>query len=138
MPNIKQVIVIRTDLRNMSGQKLRTGKLIAQGAHASVNALLNDMIISETNRTHTLTLSLDDDTYEWITGGLFKKITLGCDSLDELLSIYNTAKDILGLKVAIVKDKGLTELSEPTFTAVAIGPANGDLIDIITGHLKLL
>jgi len=31
----KQVIVMRNNLRNKSGDKLRKGKLIAQGCHAS-------------------------------------------------------------------------------------------------------
>lgn len=40
MSEPKQVIVLRTDLRNAQGHKIRTGKLIAQGAHASLKAIL--------------------------------------------------------------------------------------------------
>ena len=35
----KQVIVMRSDLKNKDGHRLPKGKLIAQGAHASTGAL---------------------------------------------------------------------------------------------------
>ena len=48
MSEIKQVIVVRTDLRNTEGQKVRTGKLFAQVSHASMAFLTNR--IKEKNR----------------------------------------------------------------------------------------
>lgn len=41
MNKAKQIIVIRTDLKNHQGQKVRTGKLIAQACHASIAFLTN-------------------------------------------------------------------------------------------------
>jgi len=43
MTKSKQIIVMRTDLRNSQGQKVRTGKLIAQACHASIAFLTNRM-----------------------------------------------------------------------------------------------
>jgi len=118
--------------------------LVAQGAHASINAVLSASQIFPVDNVraaflkvdHELLMLVDDDLYEWITGGVFKKITLSCDSEEELLAIYDKAKNV-NLRCSIIKDMGLTEFAEPTYTAVAIGPANGDLIDDITGGLSL-
>ena len=41
MNKAKQIIIIRTDLKNHQGQKVRTGKLIAQACHASIAFLTN-------------------------------------------------------------------------------------------------
>jgi peptidyl-tRNA hydrolase, PTH2 family len=113
---MKQVIVIRKDLN------MRKGKMVAQGAHASLNAFLtNDP--NENNR--------------WYVESRQTKICVSVDSEAELLEIYQKAQDAC-LPSALVKDAGLTEFKEPTFTAVAIGPADDDVIDLITKHLKLL
>ena len=49
MDKVKQIIVIRRDLRNSDGQKVSTGKLIVQGAHASI-AFLTDKIRQHISR----------------------------------------------------------------------------------------
>ena len=38
MSEPKQIIVVRKDLRNIKGEKIRTGKLCSQIAHASLGA----------------------------------------------------------------------------------------------------
>lgn len=128
---MKQVIIIRKDLN------MRKGKMIAQGAHASLKVLLQRVsfhddgslvIISEDEATPAL--------IEWINGD-FKKICVSVDSEEELIALYNQAKE-LNILCSLVKDLGLTEFKEPTYTAVAIGPAEDNLIDPITKHLKLL
>ena len=40
MSDIKQVIVMRKDLRNTEGHKIHTVKLIAQGCHASMKVIV--------------------------------------------------------------------------------------------------
>lgn len=58
-------------------------------------------------------------------------------SEEELLDIYNKAIEAV-LPCSLIKDAGLTEFKEPTYTAVAIGPSRPNDVDKITGHLKLL
>lgn len=137
MRQSKQVIVMRTDLRNSDGHKIRTGKLIAQGAHASMKAILDSMKFMP--KDNSMVLMLDDNSAmeDWIEGR-FTKICLGVDSEAELLEIFNKAK-AAKLTSALITDAGLTEFNGvPTKTCCAIGPGWSEDIDKITGHLKLL
>ena len=128
--NCKQVIVLRRDLN------MRKGKLIAQGAHASMKVLL-DKFIKLDDKSFTYQLQLSEQMDNWING-LFTKIVVGVSSEQELLDIYAQAK-AAGLSCSLIKDVGLTEFKNiPTYTAVAIGPADSSDIDQITKHLTLL
>jgi PTH2 family peptidyl-tRNA hydrolase len=70
--------------------------------------------------------------------GIFKKVVVSVDSLDELLDAYEKAK-VMGIPCSIIEDCGLTEFGgEKTITAIAIGPDNPDKIDEITRNFKLL
>ena len=100
---------------------MRKGKMIAQGAHASIAAMFN---------------SEPDWLNEWQETGT-TKIVVSVSSLGELSSIYALAK-LANLPCALIEDAGRTEFKEPTFTAVGIGPAPAELIDKITGTLTLL
>ncbi len=116
---LKQVLIIRKDLG------MRKGKMIAQGAHASLTAAMR------------ATLSDNKLFNNWIEHGA-TKIAVSVDSEDELHEIHHQAKEA-GLTTAFVVDKGTTEFQGiPTATAVAIGPAPAKEIDKITGELKLL
>jgi PTH2 family peptidyl-tRNA hydrolase len=122
----KQVIILRKDLN------MRKGKLVAQGAHASMGAILS-LCKQDGNK---LILEMDDRTEPWLTGR-FKKICVYVNSEEELLQIYNTALTN-GLVCSIIKDSGLTEFhGVPTLTAVAVGPDKEDRIDEVTKHLPL-
>lgn len=132
----KQVIVIRKDLN------MRKGKMIAQGAHAS-NMFLFDYNLAQYdyNSLHSGKPQrldyLHDILNKWIKNG-YKKIVLGCESLEELESLYQQALDkgILSYKIT---DAGLTEFhGESTVTCVSFGPITPIYIDPITQHLKLL
>ncbi len=125
---IKQTIILRTDLN------MRKGKMVAQGAHASQLA-----IFGESPRAggdwHLLTL--DEPLVEWLNGD-YRKICVGVGCESDLLALHAKAKE-MGLRCSLVRDLGHTEFGGvPTFTAVAIGPAESDAIDTITGNLKLL
>lgn len=123
----KQVIVIRKDL------KMRRGKEIAQGAHASMGAILGQMKLE--NNTMILDLS-DQRLASWVTGR-FKKIAVTVDSEQELLAIYNKAKSA-NIICSLIEDSGLTEFAGvKTLTAVAVGPDCADQIDSITSLLRL-
>jgi len=122
----KQVIVMRKDLN------MRKGKLVAQGAHASMGAILN-LCKRDGNK---LVLEMDERTEPWLTGR-FKKICVYVNSEAELTEIYQNAK-ITGLVCSLIEDAGLTEFNGvKTLTAVAVGPDREDKVDAITKHLPL-
>jgi PTH2 family peptidyl-tRNA hydrolase len=123
----KQVLVMK------KFPSLRTGKYCAQAAHASVGAVFS---LGEV-KGNSLVIPLDNPfVKDWVTGS-FAKITLQVDTDQELVDIYNAARKA-GLPTALIKDAGRTEFNGvPTLTAVGIGPDNPELIDKITGHLKL-
>ncbi len=121
---VKQVIVMRTDLN------MRKGKMIAQGAHASM-MFLSDAIRAGADP------DLSHSEVEWLWG-TFTKVCVSVNSLEELERIYLEAYGA-GLTVCMVEDSGLTEFhGVPTKTCLAIGPAKSSKIDAITGELKLL
>ena len=124
---VKQVIVMRNDL------KMRRGKQIAQGSHASLGVIL-DMMKGDSEVRY---LEMEDYLNEWVNG-IFTKIAVGCNSENELLSLYEEAKD-LDIPTKLITDAGLTEFhGVPTNTCIAIGPYWSDEIDELTKHLKLL
>lgn len=140
----KQVIIIRTDLRNKKGEKIRTGKIISQGSHAVVNAIFSDAKIDVNNGKRYAYVCLEDWTTKtktplgsWMEDEYSTKICLKVKSEKELLDIYNKAKKSK-IPCSLIKDAGLTEFSEPTYTSVAIGPYYSDKIDEITKNLSLL
>lgn len=123
MSNLKQVIVMRSDLRNTEGHKIRTGKLIAQGAHASMGAILG---------------RLDDPrVVEWLDNS-FTKVCVKIDNELALIDIWDRAVKA-GLLTKLITDNGLTEFGGvPTVTCCAIGPDTPENLAPITGHLRLM
>ena len=124
---IKQVIVMRHDL------KMRRGKQIAQGAHASMSFLCRRL-------QNAGSVSLDDfpEDQQACLRGSFAKVCCRVDSEEALMEIYNKAVDA-GLEVHLITDSGKTEFhGQPTRTCLAIGPADAEKIDPITGELELL
>ncbi len=124
---IKQVIVVRHDL------KMRRGKQIAQGAHASMSFICRRL-------QERGAVSLDDfSEFEraWLTGA-FAKVCCRVDSEEELMAIHEKAV-AAGLEVHLITDSGKTEFhGVPTRTCLAIGPDEAEKIDTITGQLQLL
>jgi len=135
---VKQVIVIRKDL------KTRRGKEISQGSHASI-AFLTSRIREKLDRESFGTLSsgelevsvsLSKAEVEWIDGP-FTKVCVKVDSEEELMKIKDNAEKA-GLNYNLIVDSGKTEFGgKPTLTCMAIGPDEEELIDKVTGHLKL-
>ena len=122
----KQVIVMRKDLN------MRKGKLVAQGAHASMGAILS-LCKRDGNR---LILEMDERVEPWLTGR-FKKICVYVNTEQELVDIHEAAK-AAGLVSSLIVDAGLTEFNGvATKTAVAVGPDREDRIDAICKHLPL-
>lgn len=124
---IKQVIVMRKDLG------MRKGKMISQGAHASMKVFLDKGQVVD----GVLTVPLNEDESTWVQA-LFAKITVSVNSEEELLDLLEKAR-AAGLPNSLVTDQGRTEFHGVlTHTCIAIGPAKVEEIDPITGHLPLL
>lgn len=135
--DVKQVIVMRTDLN------MRKGKMIAQGSHAS-NMFLFDCMNTMQEYEH-LSNSRTPQRAEymisllnsWI-GNKYKKIVVSVNSLEELESLIEQAKK-LAILTYKVTDSGLTEFhGQPTITCASFGPVASKIIDQVTGELKLL
>jgi PTH2 family peptidyl-tRNA hydrolase len=139
----KQILVMRKDLRNSKGEKIRTGKYCSQASHASVKAILdlmNHTEISIDGTTHLSSLDIKKGSAleDWLFNGMFTKITVCVSSEAELLEVYDKAKD-KGLICSLITDAGLTEFNGvPTLTCCAVGPAWDSEIGEITGKLSLL
>jgi len=116
---------------------VRTGKMIAQGSHASLGAILNQMHPEDDNRKRTLYLEPGTPMAEWIKER-FTKVVVYVDTLEELEAIYDKAKAAKQICVMIT-DAGYTEFKgQPQKTCCAIGPGWEEDINAITGHLPLL
>ena len=141
----KQVIVMRTD----TDPKMRKGKMIAQGAHASLAILLDAFFGEYENRNweekehgiyktlhKNVVLHEDQPIYQWINNSFIKIVLKG--SLTDVVESYTKAKKA-GMPCALIEDKGLTEFKgKVTITCCAIGPWYPEEIDKITGNLDLL
>jgi len=114
----KQVIIVRKDL------KMSKGKLAVQVAHAAVDATLKTLGIKP------------EWVRSWVEQGQ-KKVVVSCSSESELLKAYDEAIK-LGLTASLIYDAGRTELPPNTLTALGIGPAPSNLVDMITRKYKLL
>ncbi|MEK6903601.1 MAG: aminoacyl-tRNA hydrolase [Nanoarchaeota archaeon] len=111
---MKQVLVVRADL------KMDRGKMAAQCAHASVEAVLQS----------------DKKTVDtWHATGM-KKVVLKVTSLGELLIYHKLAKKQKLVSV-LITDGAKTFFKEPTETCVGIGPAAEESIDCVTGKLPM-
>ena len=117
MGEIKQVIVVRTDL------EMGKGKIAAQVGHACV------LGAEHVRKSHP-------EWYEQWWGGQ-EKVVLKVSGIKELQEVKRHAID-LNLPWSEVTDAGHTQISPGTTTCISIGPAPENLIDKITGDLKLL
>ncbi|OJA21256.1 hypothetical protein AZE42_02539 [Rhizopogon vesiculosus] len=118
MQPCKMVLIVRTDL------KMTQGKIAAQCGHATLacyKALLrtNPELLQHWERTGQA------------------KIALKGSSEDELLELEAIAKS-LNLCARSILDAGRTQIAAGSRTVLGIGPAPVDLINQVTGHLKLL
>lgn len=138
--NLKQVIVVRRDLR------MRRGKEIAQCAHASMAFITRKIVYDDNNLNALFPDRLNDEIrniylkfkkihLDWLHNS-FKKVTVRVNSEQELLDIHAAALDNQ-IESHLVKDNALTEFKEPTYTCCAIGPDEDKIINEITGHLEL-
>jgi len=111
----KQVLLVREDL------KMPKGKIAAQAAHASVEAVLR---------------ADREVVKQWRQAGMMK-VALKVASEQELYKYIQQAKD-LGLATSVITDAGKTVVAPGTVTCGAIGPALENTVDRITGGVPLL
>jgi PTH2 family peptidyl-tRNA hydrolase len=111
----KQVIIMRQDL------KLPKGKMAAQAAHASVEAVLK----SDKNKIS-----------DWRNVGS-KKVVLKVENEKELYRYIQFAKDA-DIITSVITDAGKTVIAPGTVTCGAIGPDSEEKIDRITGKLGMV
>lgn len=137
MESPKQVIVMRTDL------KMRKGKMIAQGAHASMKVFFDripegfSLSFPEGFERVQIPIAVSGPMFAWMFG-IFTKVCVRVESEADLLEVYERAK-ASHIPCALITDAGKTEFNGvPTKTCCAIGPAMPSEIDPITGNLKLL
>ena len=95
---LKQVLVVRTDL------KMGKGKIAAQCAHASIEAMLK---------------SHNGDVEAWRETGM-KKVVLKVETKKELLELFERLRK--KFPVALIKDAGLTQIESGEATCIGIGP----------------
>jgi len=114
----KQVIAVRRDL------DMGKGKIAVQVAHAAVSAA------EEARKKFT-------DWWEaWLKEGQCK-VAVRVDSDEDILRLERRSRE-LQLPLALVSDRGLTQVEPGTITCLGIGPAPSSLVDTLTGNLDLL
>jgi PTH2 family peptidyl-tRNA hydrolase len=114
----KQCIVLRIDL------DMSVGKLISQACHAAVES----SELAKRRKTSTWKRWRDEGA---------RKVILQVGSLEDLDELAKKA-DGLGIVNTIIVDRGLTEIPPGSTTALGVGPDRSELIDKVTGNLKLL
>jgi PTH2 family peptidyl-tRNA hydrolase len=131
MSDIKQVIVMRSDLN------MPKGKMCAQAAHASMAFLTKRLDPSCCYHPSASTVMLSEVEQRWLDES-FVKIVVKVKSNFELIEVYDAACKI-NLVAHLVTDDGRTMFNGVrTNTCVAIGPDYADRIDYVTKDLKLL
>lgn len=113
----KMILVVRTDL------KMGKGKVSAQCSHAAVSAY------KQVQRRNPEVLK------QWEYCGQPKVVVKAPDE-DCLLELLTHAKE-LRLPVSLIQDAGRTQIAPGSRTVLGVGPGPSDLVDKVTGHLKL-
>ncbi|NXU48798.1 PTH2 hydrolase, partial [Turnix velox] len=113
----KMVLVVRNDL------KMGKGKVAAQCSHAAVSAY------KQVQRRNPELLKL------WEFCGQ-PKVVLKAPDEETLIQLLAEAKG-LGLTVSLIQDAGRTQIAPGSRTVLGIGPGPADVVDKVSGHLKL-
>ncbi|KAJ8653050.1 peptidyl-tRNA hydrolase [Lichtheimia ornata] len=116
--NFKMVLVVRTDLG------MTKGKVAAQCGHATLACYKSAM------KSNPEVLRIWERTGQ-------AKVALKCDSEDKMLDLQAIALS-LNLTAQSICDAGRTQIAAGSRTVLGIGPGPVELVDQVTGHLKLL
>ncbi|XP_067033876.1 peptidyl-tRNA hydrolase 2, mitochondrial-like [Acropora muricata] len=114
----KMVLAVRQDLG------MGKGKIAAQCCHAAVG------LYKQIERRNAKLL------HQWDLTGCAKVVV---KAPDETTLIDLAAKGrSLGLEVCVISDAGRTQIAPGSKTVLGVGPGPVELLDQVTGHLKLL
>ncbi|KFP11912.1 peptidyl-tRNA hydrolase 2, mitochondrial [Egretta garzetta] len=113
----KMVLIVRNDL------KMGKGKVAAQCSHAAVSAY------KQVQRRNPELLK------QWEYCGQ-PKVVLKAPDEETLMQLLAEAKH-LGLTVSLIQDAGRTQIAPGSQTVLGIGPGPADIVDKVSGHLKL-
>ncbi|SEK61215.1 peptidyl-tRNA hydrolase [Methanobrevibacter gottschalkii] len=108
-------MIVRTDL------KMGKGKMAAQCCHGSIGSYKK---------------ASPDKIKKW-ENEAYAKVVLKVKTLEELTELKKMA-DINKVPNYLVVDAGRTQIPTSSVTVLAIGPDEDEIIDKITGNLKLL
>ena len=114
----KMVLVVRQDL------KMGKGKIAAQCSHATLGCYKAAL------KGHKGAIK------SWELNGQ-PKIALKCEDEEKLLALRDHARS-LKVPFSLIRDAGRTQIAPGSKTVLGVGPAPEDVVDKITGHLKLL
>ncbi|NXQ36206.1 PTH2 hydrolase, partial [Alaudala cheleensis] len=114
---LKLVLIVRNDL------KMGKGKVAAQCSHAAVSAY------KQVRKRNPELLE------QWEYCGQ-PKVVLKAPDEETLVQLLAEAKR-LGLTVSLIQDAGRTQIAPGSRTVLGIGPGPADVIDKVSGHLKL-
>ncbi|ETW51222.1 peptidyl-tRNA hydrolase [Plasmodium falciparum MaliPS096_E11] len=126
----KMVFCVRTDI------KMTKGKICSQCCHACLSVY--EKILKRNNKIKDELQQKNSLTYfdVWKKTGQ-KKIVLKISSLEEMFEIESKAQKE-NLITSIIVDAGRTQIEPNTETVIAIEPVPDEIVNKITGDLKLL
>ncbi len=113
--DIKYVIVVRKDLG------MGVGKIAGQVGHACSSVVWNNI----------------DYVSDWMNQGNQRKTVLKVNSENELIELIKKAK-VLNILTTVIRDAGKTQVEPNTMTCCGFGPDSSQVLDKLTGNLKLL
>eukprot|EP01138_Halocafeteria_seosinensis_P005068 gb/GECG01005181.1/.p1 GENE.gb/GECG01005181.1/~~gb/GECG01005181.1/.p1 ORF type:complete len:123 (+),score=10.64 gb/GECG01005181.1/:1-369(+) len=116
---MKLVLAVRTDL------KMKPGKIASQCAHAAV-----------TSYKHGIKKMDSKVMRAWENQGQ-PKIVIKVPNVEEFATIRQQCH-LHSVPVITIRDAGRTQINSGDETVIAVGPANSDTINKITGKYPLL
>jgi len=112
---MKQVMVVRTDL------KMGKGKIAAQCCHACLGAYKK----------------ADKEKIRKWENEAYAKVVVKVPSLEDLFEIKEMARQN-NIAYYLVTDAGRTQIPKSSITCLGLGPDEDEILDKLTGDLKLL
>ena len=127
MKNVKQVIVVRKDLR------MRKSKVASLTSQVATKFLTEN---NEAVRNDELYVKLSREEVTWLHNSS-APIILGINSQDELNDLILKA-EFLGINVYAITGSLAKPDSDTSILCASFGPDEEELINKITGNLKLI